>query len=224
MEKTLYRNEHDKWIAGVSSGLADYLQIDVKIVRLLFCLSIPFLAGTGLLLYIVLWIVVPVNTDPSLRFKNFTDFYQQQKNDSMFNSPNAFSNPANSSSQTKWNTENVGPEFKAPNEPFNFDPSQKTNDTSRTIGGLIILVIGVFLLLRFTFDIIPHWFSIWKIWKLWPIAIIAIGISLIFRNQRRSEWEKFKKTTADAQKTTTAQPAEEATIVEEDKNSTTPNA
>ena len=221
MEKTLYRNEHDKWIAGVSSGLADYLEIDVKIVRLLFCLSIPFLAGTGLLVYIVLWIVVPVNNDPSARFKKFNDFYKQQND--MFNSPNAFTNPSNSGSQTKWNTQNVGSDFKAPNDPNNFDPLQKPNDASRTIGGLILLVIGVFLLLRFTFDVIPHWFSIWKIWKLWPIAIIAIGVSLIFRNQRKSEWEKFKKTTADAQKTSTPeQPAEEATIVEENKDPEAP--
>lgn len=221
MEKTLYRNEHDKWIAGVSSGLADYLEIDVKIVRLLFCLSIPFLAGTGLLVYIVLWIVVPVNNDPSARFKKFNDFYKQQND--MFNSPNAFTNPSNSGSQTKWNTPNVEPDFKAPNDPNNFDPLRKSSDASRTIGGLILLVIGVYLTLRFTFDIIPHWFSIWKIWKLWPIAIIAIGISLIFRNQRRTEWEKFKKTTAEAQQTPTAPPVEEATIVEENKDSAAPN-
>ncbi|MDQ7949790.1 MAG: PspC domain-containing protein [Pedobacter sp.] len=222
MEKTLYRNEHDKWIAGVSSGLADYLEIDVKIVRLLFCLSIPFLAGTGLLVYIVMWIVVPVNNDPSARFKNFKNFYP---NDPMFNSPNAFSNPSNSAEQTKWNTPNAGLEFKAPTDPGQFDPLKNSNDTSRTIGGLILLVIGVYLLLRITFDVIPSWFSIWKIWKLWPIAIIAIGISLIFRKQRKDEWENFKKNTADFQKEKPAEaPIEEATVITEENKDSAPNA
>jgi phage shock protein C len=222
MEKTLYRNEHDKWIAGVSSGLADYLQIDVKIVRLLFCLSIPFLAGTGLLIYIVLWIIAPVNNDPSARFKKFNDFYKRQND--MFNSSNVFTDPSNAGSQTKWNTPNVGPDFKAFNDPNDFDPLKKSNDASRTIVGLILLIVGVFLMLRFTFDVIPHWFSIWKIWKLWPIAIIALGISLIFRKQRKTEWEKFNRTTADAQKNTAGEEsAVEAKIVEEDKDSNISN-
>jgi len=52
MEKKLYRNEHDKAVAGVASGLADYMQIDVTIVRLLFVLTTIFLAGSGILAYI----------------------------------------------------------------------------------------------------------------------------------------------------------------------------
>jgi phage shock protein C len=225
MEKTLYRNEHDKWIAGVASGLADYLQIDVKIVRLLFCLSIPFLAGTGLLVYIVLWIVAPVKNDPSANFKKFNDYFQQNQQHSMFNSPNAFSNPSNSGDQTKWNTPNVEDNFKAEPSP---DPNNfgqpKPNDTSKTIGGLILLVIGLYLFMRYTLDVLPEWFSIFKIWKLWPIAIIAIGVSLIFRKQNKSEWEKFKKSTAESQKTEPVAPVEEAPIVDEPKDSTTPNS
>lgn len=34
MEKKLFRNEHVKMIAGVASGLADYMQVEVTIVRL----------------------------------------------------------------------------------------------------------------------------------------------------------------------------------------------
>ena len=63
MEKRLLRNEHDKVVAGVASGLADYMQIDITIVRLLFVLSTIFLAGTGLLVYIIMWIVMPQNPD-----------------------------------------------------------------------------------------------------------------------------------------------------------------
>jgi len=217
MEKKLYRNQHDKFIAGVSSGLADYMQVEVTIIRLLFVLSTVFLAGIGLLVYIVLWIVAPVNNDPTARFKKFNDYYQ--KNDDIFNSPNAFNNQANAGDQTKWNTPNVGPDFKMPFDP-NFKQMKKNNETSRTIGGLVLLVVGLFLLMKYTFDIIPHWFSIWK---LWPIAIIAVGISFIFRNQRKTEWEKFKKTTEEAQKTANEKPADEVVIITEDKDSATPN-
>jgi phage shock protein C len=106
MEKKLYRNEHDKVVAGVSSGLAAYMQVDVTIIRILFVLSTIFLVGAGLLIYIIMWIIVPVNNDPNAKFSQFNEFFKQQNPNDIFNGPNAFSNPQNSGSQTKWNTEN----------------------------------------------------------------------------------------------------------------------
>src|SRR6476659_2741570 len=54
----LYRNETDKILGGVCGGLASYLRIDSTIVRIVFAL-ISFGAGTGILLYILLWIILP---------------------------------------------------------------------------------------------------------------------------------------------------------------------
>lgn len=58
MEKKLQRNEKDKMIAGVCSGLAEYFDLDVTWVRIAFVLAV--MAGaSGVLAYIVLWIAVP---------------------------------------------------------------------------------------------------------------------------------------------------------------------
>ncbi|HEY0054338.1 MAG TPA: PspC domain-containing protein [Pedobacter sp.] len=58
MEKKLERNEENRRIAGVASGLADYLDLDITLVRVLFVFA--FLFGfCGLLIYIVMWIAVP---------------------------------------------------------------------------------------------------------------------------------------------------------------------
>ncbi len=54
----LFRNDNDKILGGVCGGLASYLRIDPTIVRLVFAL-ISFGAGTGILLYILLWIILP---------------------------------------------------------------------------------------------------------------------------------------------------------------------
>jgi len=54
----LYRSNTDKVIGGVSGGLADYLSIDVVIVRVLFVLLVLF-GGSGVLVYIILWIAIP---------------------------------------------------------------------------------------------------------------------------------------------------------------------
>ncbi len=56
--KRLYRNEQDKIIAGVASGLANYLHVDPAIIRVVFALLAIF-GGSGILVYIIFWIVLP---------------------------------------------------------------------------------------------------------------------------------------------------------------------
>ena len=56
---SFYRNNDDKILGGVCSGLAAYLKIDPTIVRLLFALITFGGFGTGFLIYLVLWIVLP---------------------------------------------------------------------------------------------------------------------------------------------------------------------
>jgi len=54
----LYRDEQDKVIGGVASGLANYFKIDPAIIRVIF-VALFFGGGSGLLVYIILWIILP---------------------------------------------------------------------------------------------------------------------------------------------------------------------
>ena len=54
----LYRSTTDKIIGGVSGGLGDYLNIDPVIIRIAFVLLAVF-GGSGVLVYIIMWIVIP---------------------------------------------------------------------------------------------------------------------------------------------------------------------
>ncbi|WP_295767486.1 PspC domain-containing protein [uncultured Mucilaginibacter sp.] len=56
--KKLYRDEQNKMIGGVCQGLAQYLDIDVSIVRAVFLLAL-FLKGGSIIIYIILMIVLP---------------------------------------------------------------------------------------------------------------------------------------------------------------------
>jgi phage shock protein PspC (stress-responsive transcriptional regulator) len=58
MEKRLHRSLTDKKIAGVCGGIAEYLGWDSTLVRLLW-LILTLLGGSGVLIYIILWIVMP---------------------------------------------------------------------------------------------------------------------------------------------------------------------
>ena len=61
MKKKLYRLEEGKMICGVCAGIAEYFDIDPTLVRLgavvLAC------SGTGLLMYLIAAIIIPVKSD-----------------------------------------------------------------------------------------------------------------------------------------------------------------
>ena len=57
MEKKLYRNTSNKMIAGVCSGLAEYINIDPTIVRLIWALIA--LGGAGIIAYLIAAIIIP---------------------------------------------------------------------------------------------------------------------------------------------------------------------
>lgn len=56
--RKFYRDPDSKAIGGVCSGLAALLDIDVTLVRIILLLALIFW-GTGFLIYVILWIVVP---------------------------------------------------------------------------------------------------------------------------------------------------------------------
>ena len=60
--RRLYRSENDKILGGVCSGLANYLRIDPAIVRIIFALISFGGFGSGIIIYIIMWIVVPSRT------------------------------------------------------------------------------------------------------------------------------------------------------------------
>lgn len=59
MAKKLYRSTEDKKIAGVCGGLGDYFDIDPTIIRLIW-VSMILAVGSGVIAYILAWIIVPV--------------------------------------------------------------------------------------------------------------------------------------------------------------------
>ena len=57
-ERKLFRDPDNHLVSGVCAGIANYFDIDPIWIRLAFALSF-FFAGSGLILYIILWIVIP---------------------------------------------------------------------------------------------------------------------------------------------------------------------
>ena len=58
--KRLYRSGKEKILGGVCGGIAEYFNVDPTIIRILWILFV-FGFGSGILAYIIAWIIVPKN-------------------------------------------------------------------------------------------------------------------------------------------------------------------
>jgi phage shock protein PspC (stress-responsive transcriptional regulator) len=146
MEKKLYRDDMHKVIAGVCSGLADYFGIDIAIVRLVFLLTL-ILKGGGVLVYIVLWIVLPKKP-----------YYLHQPNQQ---SPIVdYTVPPVTSAAPQWDS-NMGNVYKK-------------RSTGGIIAGTVLVLLGGCFLLD-DLDIIPDW-DMEHLWPLILIGVGIVVI------------------------------------------------
>lgn len=155
MEKKLYRNETDKVLAGVCSGLADYFEMDPTLVRLAFVVLAIF-GGSGVLIYIICWIVVPAKpVIPGNKPYN-TDYrvYEDKT-------------PSNAT------------DFEE--KPYTTLPIKRKASNSRLIIGLFLIAFGGYFLLD-QFDLLPYWFGLDK---LWPLFIIVPGVLMIAKSGKK---------------------------------------
>lgn len=134
--KKLYRNQHNKVIGGVASGLADYFEVDVVIFRLIFVL-LALVGGGGVLGYIILWIVVPTNPQ---HFGN-----QNYQNASSAQSPPP-SEGANNKSEDNF----------VPHE------TEHHNSNAGLTAGIVLIFVGLFFLAT---RLVP-WFNFHDFWPL----------------------------------------------------------
>ena len=62
--KKLYRSKSNRMIAGVCAGVAEYLNIDPTVIRVIWALIA--LGGAGILAYIVCALIIPEKTDNTI--------------------------------------------------------------------------------------------------------------------------------------------------------------
>lgn len=166
MEKRLYRDELNKKVAGVCAGLADYLNVDVTIIRVLFLLALIFKGGGGVI-YLVLWVALP-------------------KKPYHLHNPNAeYTVPPQNSS---FNPFTAGPVPSQP--PFSMQPPRRSSSAG-LIAGIILVIMGSFFLLD-QLDMIPFF----DFEKLWPVILIVVGLAILLtgkKNKPLEQWEAEQK-------------------------------
>lgn len=67
--RRLVRSRTDKVIAGVAGGLGEYLGVDPVLIRIALVALVLLGFGTGVLLYVIMWLVVPEEGDADVHAK-----------------------------------------------------------------------------------------------------------------------------------------------------------
>jgi len=70
LQREWYRSAAGKKIAGVCAGLAETFGIAAAPLRIAFVLLTLFSLGTGIILYIVLWVVMPLRDESTVRIEH----------------------------------------------------------------------------------------------------------------------------------------------------------
>jgi phage shock protein PspC (stress-responsive transcriptional regulator) len=59
--KRLYRSGKERILGGVCGGIGEYLEVDPVVIRLIWVILTLASLGTGILAYIIAWIIIPRN-------------------------------------------------------------------------------------------------------------------------------------------------------------------
>jgi phage shock protein C len=155
-QSRLFRSSTDRMIAGVCGGLAKYFSVDATIVRLVFLLLF-FLGGSGFLLYLILWIIVP-----------------DEKHLDATSQETVQANTQEVAQTAKQFGQTVGQAMGSSSG----DVAQSAARNGPLIFAIILIGLGIWFLLQNLLHI--------DLGQFWPVILIVIGLALLVPALRRS--------------------------------------
>jgi phage shock protein C len=185
--QTFYRGG-DRILGGVCSGLAEGFHVEVLWVRLAFVV-LTFINGVGLLLYVVLWVLMPERAGYRPPGQNVFESMGSDMKRAWADLKVQFRGGAPASTaSTVTASVATAPADEAPSSAPSATGDTSVQSTpplpqpaahnSSFIFGAILVVLGIaFLAANSGF---VHWSVIW------PAALIALGVALFFRNLDRT--------------------------------------
>lgn len=156
--RKLHRSNRDKMLAGVAAGLGEYFDIDPTIVRLAFVLT-AFAGGTGLIAYIVLAIIMPLEGSEGAHPR---DIVRENISD------------------IERSARELGETF-SDEAPISSAEVEERKAQRRRTAGIILIALGVLFLLS-NLNVFVWWMT-WD--RLWPLVLVAIGIAILMGRGRR---------------------------------------
>lgn len=160
--RRLYRSRTDKVIWGVCGGLAHYFNIDPVIVRIVFVVLTLASSGVGILAYIIMAIVVPLEGTRATEPREVVKENVAEMKES--------ATQMGRDIQSTFSRKEGAPE-----------PAESYRRRNLNLLGLILIIIGILFLIHNTLNL--FWWFRWA--YAWPVILIAIGLVFIFGMRRR---------------------------------------
>ncbi len=163
----VYRSRKNRVIAGVAGGLAEYFDVDVALIRILWVLAL-FVGGGGFIAYIIAWIVIPDEEKVAAETGGGEKVPAEM-------SPEM----EQSSAAPGWSGDAVGDEMPL-HETTTANDDSETEESRRARrrrnAGLLLVGLGLFFLARQTMGIYFHY--------IWPLLLIAAGVFFLVRERK----------------------------------------
>jgi len=167
MNKKLYRSRKNRTIGGVAAGLAEYFDIDPTLVRIIFVVSL-FMGGSGVVAYILLWIIVPEEPYP------------------------VFTSTADSGGSPGESTGTTSRNYKSPEAGEN--TSQNSTPDSSAYENYLrkieerkhkrLVILGIILVMAGLFFLADNFIPRIHFTDFFSLALIAIGIGLLLNSRK----------------------------------------
>ena len=159
MNRRLYKSPTERVIGGVAGGVAEYLDADPAIVRVIWALLALLTGGVFFVLYIVMWMVVPEEgAEPPVMPGEGAVEGAVEGIDPVTGQPGA-------PSASTWSAPAVR-------------RHRRGSGGGSWVFGLILIGLGAYFLVRDYFPDI-------NIDRLWPLGLVLLGVVLLFAAMRR---------------------------------------
>lgn len=157
MGDKLYRSKSDCMVGGVAAGLANYFGLDVTVVRLVWLVAM-LIGGSGFILYIVAWIIIPPapTGEPTSTFEKGEHIRERVIE----------------------TAKSVEERMKGQSQSGHHEQTTDRTGERKQVLGWLLIGAGVVFLARNVFS----WLSLGY---MWPLLIILVGAVLIFQEFRR---------------------------------------
>ena len=165
MARRLYRSQRERIIGGVAGGIGEYFDIDPVWVRLAFILLV-FAGGSGLIAYIILWLIVPRQSSQATPRDAIRENIQDIKQDLK-----------QAEAGLK---EALGRKEEAQKQTIEERPVSEERKISAFIVGLVLIALGIVF---FVSNFVSFWWFSWG--KFWPALLILAGVVIMLARIKR---------------------------------------
>jgi phage shock protein C len=176
----LTRSSRDRMWAGVAGGLAEYLDLDPALVRLIWVVATPLTHGLAIPVYILAWMIMPRDdrpaADPARAVHDWSDELHTEAHRLAEEARRVAGEMRGAAHSGGWRTaEGYPPPAQAP-------PNQHHYGRHGRSAGLVLVAVGL-LLLAANAGLFA--FIDWS--QVWPLIVIAVGLALL---ARQADWRR----------------------------------